>query len=200
MPARPPHIYLLPEYVNASHLEDRRDAKEHASSVKYNNNGVIIELSETNSLVEDKYSMNIHSAEYTLEGTTESKEAMIHYHQKGHEEKHLQFKLQSKHKVIRIMFPLLDREDYERCIKGFIYSTKQIIEYEKEEFSIDTDLISYFFNEKIEEIRTDRDFLLGKIQQASKEDNLIDDANKVITPEELDELRTEPYLLPFLDW
>ena len=93
----PAHIYLLSTYANASHLEDQRGAKEHISSIVYNDNNIVIELSETNSLVEDKYSMNIHTGKYTLEGTNESREVMIHNHPKGHDEKHLQFKTYNIH-------------------------------------------------------------------------------------------------------
>ncbi|MFH1408410.1 MAG: hypothetical protein ABIH34_00740 [Nanoarchaeota archaeon] len=196
----PAHIYLLPTYANATHLEDHRGAKEHESSVAFTDHGMIIKLSEKNSLVEDKYSMNIHSGNFTLEGSNESREAMIHHHPKGHEEKHLQFKLHSENKVIRISLPLLDKEDYERCIKGFIYTAKRIIEYEKEEFKIYVDLIEYFFNERIEELCVDRVFLLEKIQQAYKEGNVRDDSNKVISTIELGEIKKDPHLLPFLEF
>ena len=98
------------------------------------------------------------------------------------------------------MLPLLDREDYERCIKGFIYTAKQIIDYEKEEFKINADLTGYFFNDRIKKLSADRTFLLEKIQQASNKGNLLDDKDKAITPKVLDRLRKEPHLLLFLEF
>ena len=190
-----PHIYLLPAYANNKHLQDQRSATQHISSINYNEKGISIKMSETNSLVEDKYSMNIHAAKYELEG----KEAMIHHHPQGHEEKHLQFRLQSEHKVIRIQLPPLDREDYERCIKGFIYTTKRILEYEQKEFGIQENLSSYFYNQHIEELQKERHFLLQKIQQAQKQGTLTAD-DETITKEDIESFKEEPHLLPFLEF
>ena len=93
----PSNIYLLPLYANRANLKENRYETTHVSSVAYSSGGIKIELSETNSLIEDRYSLNLASARYIVEGsTTESKEAMIHHHPKGHPERHLQFTRKSQ--------------------------------------------------------------------------------------------------------
>lgn len=196
-------IYLLNEYANSDNLKHNRGATEEEYFIQFTREGCIIRLSETNSLVEEKYSMNLHSAEYVVEGhmsKTEVKEAMIHHHPQGHPWKHLQFKLKAENKVIRIKLDPIDLQDYERCIKGFIYTAKMLIEYEKSEQGIGEDLVSYFFNDKVLELEAERKHLLRRIKLAYQEGGFLDDDNKSISDKDLETLREEVHLLPFLDW
>ena len=138
----PSCIYVLPPYANQDNLRHNRTQNEDEYKITYTQNGTTIELSETNSLVEDQYSLNIRSAKYIVEGSQTAdnqeivprnieREAMIHHHPEGHPWKHLQFKLVSGHEKIRIKLENLDLEDYERCIKGFLAVSQKIIEHEK---------------------------------------------------------------------
>jgi len=196
-----PNIYILPIYANQNHLENHRYETEHESKIKFSKQGLQIELSEVNSLIENKYSLNLTSAKYEVEGsTTEIKEAKIHHHPKGHPFKHLQFKLKSKHEVIRIFLDDLNDEDYQKCIKGFLYLTQRIIRLEKDENNISENLQNYFFNEKIKELRNDKNYLLIKIKQSYERGNVLDDNNNSLNKEKLIELKSENHLLPFLEW
>ncbi len=197
----PSNIYLLPMYANKANLKENRYETTHVSSVAYSSGGIKIELSETNSLVEDRYSLNLASARYIVEGsTTESREAMIHHHPKGHPERHLQFTLRSRNQVIRISLDMLDDEDYEKCIKGFIFISQEIISAEKEVYKIKQNLQDYFFNDKVMELEHEKDFLIAQVKRAYGKNKILDNANKPIKSKELAELREETHLLPFLEW
>lgn len=202
MPKRT-HIYLLPLYANLENLKQNRFEREHESKITFDENGLTLELSETNSLVEEQYSLNIKSARYVLEGImskNEIKEAMIHHHPLGHPWKHLQFTLTHKYETIRIILDPVDEEDYQNCIKGFLHLCQDIMLQEKEENSIKTDLPQYFFNEKIHELRNCRYFLLDKVKKAFESGNMLNDSDQSIDTPTLSELRTENHLLPFLNW
>ncbi|MBU2561220.1 MAG: hypothetical protein KKD17_02900 [Nanoarchaeota archaeon] len=207
---RSSNIYILPGYANPEHLENVRSETEHISKVTWGRDGHQIELSETNSLVEDKYSLNLSSAQYVVEGfkTPESEEmaqninrqAMIHHHPRGHQEKHLQFKLRKENEVIRITLENLSSDDYQRCIKGFLSVSQKIIELERTEGNILANLQEFFFNERVSELDVDRRFLLGHIKQAYRNDAIRLDNGEPVTSEKLQELKSEIHLLPFLDW
>lgn len=47
------HIYLLPYYANPKNLEESRREREHESKMVFSENGLNLELSETNSLIEE---------------------------------------------------------------------------------------------------------------------------------------------------
>ena len=200
MSGKPPDIYLLPEYANQKNLERKASQIAETYEISFTKGGAVIRLSETNSKVENRYSMNIHSAKYLAEGKTVAKEAMIHNHPQGHADRHLQFKLVSGYRKIRIILEFLDIEDYKRCIKGFIYISKGIIEFEKIENKISEDLKEYFFNDRIEELAGERLFLLEKIKSAFESGKFLDDASVPVGLKELNGLKNETHLLPFLEW
>jgi hypothetical protein len=207
---RSSNVYILSGYANPAHLENVRSETEHISKVRWGQDGHQIELSETNSLVEDKYSLNLSSAQYVVEGfkTQETdnashninRQAMIHHHPRGHREKHLQFKLQKENEVIRMTLENLNTDDYQRCIKGFLSVSQKIIELERTEGNIRADLQGFFFNDRVRELDVDRRFLLEHIKQAYRNESIRLDNGEPVTPEKLQELKSEIHLLPFLDW
>ncbi len=199
------YISVLPEYANASNMRERRSQAEEERVIRYSDGeGHTVTLSETNSLVEDRYSMNLHAARYIVEGhteRTEAREAMIHHHPQGHAWKHLQFKLRAgENRVIRIDLEPLDLADYERCIRGFLFTAKLVIERERAEQGIGEDLVGYFFNARIGELETERRYLLGKIRAAFDSGRLLDGSDNPVIGGGLETLRREVHLLPFLDW
>ena len=193
-----PNIYLLSECANPRNLKDNLFETEHESIISFYDGINSIKLSEINSLVEDRYSLSIHSARFSVEGNkTEVRQGSIHHHNdKGHKGKHLQFKLKSEHKVIRINIDPIDAEDYIRCIKGFIYISKKLIE--QIEHKLNKNIVNYFFIQKIEEYKYERIFLLNKIRQAFEKGNFLDDNNKIIS--NLDNFKSQEHLLLFFDW
>ena len=196
-------IYLLPEYANSDNLEHERYREEEVSTVKFSDKSLTLKLTESNSLVEERYCLNIESAKYELEGTmsrNEIKEAMIHHHPQGHPWKHLQFKMSSKSEVIRVNLEPVDEEDYEKCIKGFLHISQDIIRIEQEENRIGADLISYFFNKKIGELSPFRGYLLRKIKTAYENGGILGNSNEPIDSQQLEGLKSEKLLLPFLNW
>ena len=198
---RKSHIYILGEYVNKDHFTENLTQIDHISTIVYIKSGLKIELSESNSLVEDKYSLNLNSAKYIVEGNiTETKEAMIHHHPKGHPWRHLQFTLKSGNEKIRINLEPLDENDYARCIKGFLYLSQNIIKHEQKDNQIEENLVSYFFNDGVKELLSEKQFLLGKIKKAFNSNGILDDSNKSISKEKIESLKKESHLLPFLDW
>lgn len=158
-----------------------------------------IELTETNSLIEEEYCLNLKSAKYLLEGT-EVNESMIHHHEKGHGERHLQFKLQAKKETIRIFLTGLGAEDYENCIKGFLHICQDLIVKEQKENKITDNLLEYFFNDKIQSLMAERKYLLKQINGAFKTENIIGTNNKSINEKKLLELKNEAHLKLFLEW
>jgi hypothetical protein len=199
--ARKSHIYILGEYANKEHFKESITQIEHISSITYIKSGFKIELSESNSLVEDKYSLNLNSAKYIVEGNiTETKEAMIHHHPKGHPWRHLQFTLRSTHEKIRINLEPLDDEDYAKCIKGFLHLSQSIIEHEQKQNKIKENLAGFFFNDNVKALSSERQFLLEKIKQAFNSKGILDDSNKSISKDKIESLKKESHLLPFLDW
>ncbi len=197
------HIYLLPVYANASHLEEQRHATSHESKIKYPGDGLNLELSEENSLIEEKYCLSIISTKYLVEGAWSknvTKKAGIHNHPDGHPWKHLQFMLMGEHEVIRIKLDKLDSNDYINCIKGFLSISQDIIKHEQDEHKIKQDLKSYFFNEKIDELSSERDYLLSKVKEACAGEDILSDDGKSIDAQQLEKLKKESHLLPFLDW
>jgi hypothetical protein len=189
----PKHIYLLPEYSNSKNLNEVRGEKIHSSFINIVKDDNKIELRETNGLVEDRYSLNLESYKYEI-----SKEVMIHHHPgKKHSEKHIQFKLKSKNETIRIFLDMLDDEDYNSCVRGFLYLTKDILDSEKEYF--DNDIKAYFFNDKIEELKPYKNFLIEKIR-LSKNKGMITVDDSRIDDKKFIEYREEPHLKPFFDF
>lgn len=199
MPTKKTHIYLLPTCANKDNLESIRHETEHESKVRYCEDGLVIELSEINSLIEERYCLSIMSSIFILEGTM-SKEAMIHHHPHGHPWKHLQFKLEKENKVIRINLEPVDERDYEKCIKGFLHISQDLIKMEQQENKIEQNLIDYFFDDNINDLEPYRAYLLKKIKLAYEQNNMLNDSNYPINPEQLKNLRSEKRLLPFLDW
>jgi hypothetical protein len=194
-------IYLLPDYANSAHLVNQRYETEDTYTIGYNKNGLTVTLTETNSLIEEEYCLNLYSAKYIVEGgNTVSKESMIHHHEKGHTIRHLQFILKAQNKKIRIMLDFLDDADYERCIKGFLHISQDLILKEQIDHKIGDDLVAYFFNDRIKTLSSDRAFLLSKIGRAHTDGQMMDDTNSAISKEELIELKKETHLSPFLDW
>lgn len=195
------HIYLLPFYANKENLEENRGKMEHESRIRFSKNDIQLELSEINSLIEERYCLSITSAKYILEGTmskNEIKEAMIHHHPHGHPWKHLQFKLSSQNEVIRINLEPVDEEDYLKCIKGFLHISQDLIELEQE--NIDKNLLNYFFDDKISELKSFRTYLLNKIKTSYENGNILNNSNKSINSEQLEILKSEEKLLPFFDF
>jgi len=92
--SKPKYIYILPEYANLDNLKNNRGRYQDEYTTTFSKDEIQITLTETNSLVEDEYCLNLKSSKFTLEG--ETKESMIHHHKKGHADKHLQFKIYSK--------------------------------------------------------------------------------------------------------
>jgi hypothetical protein len=194
------YIYILPEYTNQKHIERHTDKESDESIVAYKKGGINITFTERNSLLEDEYGLNFKSAKYLVEGRTEIKESMIHHHQKGHKSRHLQFKLQSKKETIRIFLDNIDENDYERCIKGFLYISQRLIQKEQEENKIEEDLLDYFFNEKIKKLKSEQEFLLEKISQAFSNGQITAANDEAVDKMKLLELKEEAHLNPFLEW
>ncbi len=191
--------YILQEYANPDHLENMRSETEDTWKISFLKKDVKIELEETNSLIEEEYSLNLTSTKYFVESTTESKEAMIHHHRKGHQLRHIQFKISALRQTIRIFLDKLDESDYERCIKGFLSICHDIIISEGKEKKIKENLQKYFFNKNIKKISHERAFLLKKIKESYSSGQLTAD-DKKIGEEGLAEFRKEQALLPFLNW
>ena len=119
--------------------------------------------------------------------------------QKGHSDKHLQFKLYAKKQEIRIFLEKLDEEDYQKCIKGFLYVAKQLIVQEQENNSIKENLVEYFFNKKIEKLKPESNYLLQKINESFNNQKILNNQNKPINQEEIKQLQEEPHLKLFLN-
>jgi hypothetical protein len=194
------YIYVLPKYANPENLENIRSATEDEYRIKYSKDGFCAELTETNSLIEDEYCLNLKSAHYTLEGIADTKESMIHHHRKGETLRHLQFKLKSKRKVIRVMLDPLDDADYENCIKGFLYISCALISNEQRAFGIKDNLQNYFFSKSISSLKDEKNFLLLKIKSAYEHSQITADKSNPVDQRMLLELRKENQLQPFLDW
>lgn len=190
-------MYILPEYANGSNLKNIRGQFQDEYTTAFSKDDVQIILSETNSLVEDECCLNLKSAIFALKG--ETKESMIHHHKKGHSDKHLQFKLYTKHQEIRIFLEKLDNDDYKKCIKGFLYLAKELIIKEQEGNSIEENLVSYFFNEKIEKLIPEKDHLLTKISKSFDSQKILDNKGNALSKKEIKELESEPHLRLFLE-
>ncbi|MCF7871490.1 hypothetical protein K9L97_00470 [Candidatus Woesearchaeota archaeon] len=195
--SKPKYIYILPEYANLENLKNNRGQYEDEYVTTFSQEEIQITLTETNSLVEDEYCLNLKSSKFTLEG--ETKESMIHHHKKGHSDKHLQFKLYAKNQEIRIFLEKLDEEDYQKCIKGFLYIAKELIVQEQENNSIKENLVEYFFNEKIKQLIPESKYLLQKINESWGNQKILNNQNKPMTQNEIKELQTEPHLKLFLE-
>ena len=134
-----------------------------------------------------------------MEGTTESKEAMIHHHKKGHGLRHIQFKISALKQTIRIFLDNLDDLDYEKCIKGFLNICSDIIEVERKQKKITTDLQDYFFNNSIQSLLSERKFLITRIQKAYGSGQItVNDL--AVENKNLSNLRKEQALKYFLEW
>jgi hypothetical protein len=195
-------IYVFSYYANEKHLEYTRHATTEEYKIDFSDNNFNINITETNSLIENRYCLNLKSAKYIIEGSmtqNEVKEAMIHHHPYAHPWKHLQFKLSGGNKVIRINLEPLDEKDYEKCIKGFLFISQELILQEQEENNIKIGLKDYFFDPKIEELASFKKYLLRKIEMAYVEGKVLSDLKKCITSKELEELKKEKKLLPFLN-
>ena len=195
--SKPKYIYILPEYANPNNLKNNRGQYQDEYTITFSRDTVKITITETNWLVEDEYCLNLKSAKFTLEG--ETKESMVHHHKKGHTEKHLQFKLYAKKQEIRIFLEKLDDEDYQKCIKGFLYIAKELINQEQQKNSIKENLVKYFFNEKIERLIPESNYLLQKINESFSNQKILDNKDKPINQNEIKALQTEPHLKLFLE-
>ncbi len=191
--------YILQEYANKKNLKNVRSEIEDKWFVAYPEKGVKIELAETNSHIENEYSLHLTSANYLVEGTTELKEAMIHHHKKGHKLCHLQFKITALKQTVRIFLDQLDEQDYERCIKGFLYICQDILRQEGRQKGIKEDLQKYFFNDNIRKLSDERIFLLGRIRKAFGSKQITAD-DKVVENDNIRILRSEQAINPFLGW
>ena len=69
-----------------------------------------------------------------------------------------------------------------------------------EQEGIEKDLIAYFFNDKIDELLPFKIYLLNKIKSAYKDGKILDASDKSLNSKQLESLRSEIMLLPFLDW
>lgn len=188
-------IYILPEYSNSNNLINIRTQTDDEYRLSFTKNNLIINLSEINSLIENEYCLILHSSKIILES---NKESMIHSHNKGHKDKHLQFKLYSKKEVIRIFLDNLDDEDYHKCIKGFLFIAHELIKIEQKENFIEENLIKYFFNENIDKLFYDKMFLITKINESYLNNQIKDFQNKIISCDKLKEFQKEPHLSLFL--
>jgi hypothetical protein len=193
----PKYIYVLPEFVNNVNLKHFRSQFQDEYTILFSEESVQISLTETNSLVEDEYCLNLRSAKFTLEG--ETKESMIHHHKKGHSDKHLQFKLYAKKKEIRIFLEKLDDNDYQKCIKGFLYIAKELIIQEQEKNQIKENLVEFFFNEKIETLTPHKNYLLTKIRESFDSQKILDTDDKSLNQEDIKKLQKEEHLNLFLE-
>ncbi|MFW6014503.1 MAG: hypothetical protein ACOCZ6_04810 [Nanoarchaeota archaeon] len=193
------NIYILSTYANEENFNEQTYERRHESKICYIDKKLKIDLIETNSFVEDFYSLNLNSARFVMQGA-ECKEAMIHHHPRGHKYRHLQFKLKSRNEVIRINLEPLDEDDYHKCIKGFLSLSQKILQLEQEENKIETDLISYFFNEEIKKLKSDEKYLLRKIKNSFQTGCILDNKGNGIDKEKINILKKENHLLPFLDW
>ncbi|MFH1175022.1 MAG: hypothetical protein V1725_07870 [archaeon] len=191
--------YILQEYANRKHLQNIRSETENTWRITYSEKGTKIELEETNSLVEDEYNLSLSSAKYLVEGTTESKETMIHHHKKGHGMRHIQFKISALKQTIRIFLDQLDDSDYEKCIKGFLHICKDIIRMESKQKKLREDLQIYFFNEDIKKLAHERRFLVEKIKKAYNSKQITAD-DKIIEEKNLIQLRKEHAIQAFIEW
>lgn len=194
--SKPKYIYILPEFANKIHLKNIRTQIQDEYKLIFSKNELQITLSETNSLIEDEYCLNFKSAKFILE--SEVKESMIHHHETGHDDKHLQFKLFAKGEEIRIFLEKLDEEDYRNCIKGFLYISKELILQEQKNNNIEEDLSAYFFNDEIEQLVTQKNYLLRKIYEAYKNKKILNNKDKYILKNDLFDLRRESHLNLFL--
>jgi hypothetical protein len=195
--SKPKFIYVLPEFANAINLKNRRGQFQDEYLAIFSKEDVQISLTETNSLVEDEYCLNLKSAKFILDG--EIKESMIHHHKKGHSDKHLQFKLYARNEEIRIFLEKLDDVDYQKCIKGFLYVAKELIKQEQKNNNIREDLVNYFFNNKIETLIPERNFLLKKINESFNNQKILNNFGKSLNEEEVKKLQKEPHLKLFLE-
>ena len=66
MPLKKTHTYLLPSYANPENLEENRYERSHESKIKFQQEGRKLEISEVNSLVEERYCLSIMSAKYVI--------------------------------------------------------------------------------------------------------------------------------------
>jgi hypothetical protein len=197
----PPHIYLLPSYANPDNLQDNRGERSHESKISYAKTpGVIIHLSEKNSLVEDRYSLEISSTKIVASGTNESKEVMLHHHPIGHPDRHLQFRLYRRSEVIRISLEPLSADKCQDCLKGFLHISQDLLKLEEKEHNIPEDLTRFFFNKDIHALEPYRDFLLRRIQAAQQNGRISNDAGKPLSIEEINDLKKEKHLSPFFAW
>ena len=199
MSRRAGFIYLLADYANPEHLRHERHATEDEYFIHFAEKDCVIRLSETNSLVEERYAMTLHSAEYVAEGRTEAREAMIHHHPRGHPWRHLQFRLKGEHhRVLRIMLDPVDLGDYKRCIRGFISIAKTLVEQDPHAGAGGEDLVGYFFNEKVLELDAERRYLLERIARAYREGGFLEEDGAAVSPGALETLRKDARLVPFL--
>lgn len=195
--SKPKYIYILSEFANTNNLKNIRGQFQDEYSATFSEKDLQISLTETNSLIEDEYCLNLKSAKFTLEG--ETKESMIHHHKKGHSDKHLQFKLYAKNEEIRIFLEKLDEEDYQRCIKGFLYIAKELIKQEQQNNSIKENLVNFFFNEKIEKLIPERNYLLNKINESFNNQKILNNNGESLNQTNIKELQREEHLKLFLE-
>jgi hypothetical protein len=193
--------YILSYYANPKNQRIVRSETEVLTQIQYTD-GVLITLIETNSLIKDNFSLTLHSAEYIVESKeNQITESMLHNHDGRHSDWHLQFNLQTNaKKTIRIIIDSLSEEEHKTCICGFLYLVKNLLQKEEKKKKIDCNLKKYFFNEHIDELEKECMFLLGKIKIASNINKFMDENDAPLTQEEIDELKKETHLLPFLQW
>lgn len=200
---RTPHV--LPQYANPQNLSSPlRTASEEIYRLIYNNRQQQITLEETISVDGETHILELASYKYTLEATTdkpyETKEIGLHHHpKKGHPGHHLQFKIVTKDsKIVRIHLENLDRDDYVKCIKGFLRVAKDVIQAEQEKEQL-PNLTNYFFTEAIETLQPERNFLVGKVQEAAINQGILDENNKPFSTKQIKQLENDQHLLPFFN-
>ncbi len=195
---KPKFIYVLPEFVNKNNLKNIRTQTTDIYEVSFHDVVLNVVLTETNSLIEDEYCLNFQSSKFILE-SVDVNESMIHHHKKGHSGRHLQFKLSSNNEELRIFLDNLDEDDYIRCIKGFLYLSKELLLREQHRSSLTVNLIEYFFNEDIDTLFYEKQFLLNRIK-LSFEQGQIFLGKDVVGRKDLLRLHSEDNLSLFLDF
>jgi hypothetical protein len=178
-------VHVLPEFCNEANLRHRPGADD-TWRISYEKEGKRILLEEVISKDSGRHILELTSIRVEL---NEKKETGIHHHpDKGHEGYHIQFTIRlDKTRTIRIFLDNLDKEGYQRCVRGFLRATKEIIEQEM------PSLITHFFKENIDDLVPDQLYLKKQVLQSTITEN----DNKIENKEELNKLKKESHLVPF---
>jgi hypothetical protein len=191
LPEFRPH-YVLPEFCNSEKLQHRPGADD-TWRISYDKQGRRILLEEVISRDSGKHILELTSFSVEL---NETRETAIHHHpEKGHLGYHLQFTIRlDKTRVIRIFLDNLDKQGYQRCVRGFLKIAKEIIEQECIRDNIPS-LTTHFFKPNIDELEPDWLYLKKQVLLS----RITNDEGTIIEKEELGRLKQEVHLLPFFD-